>query len=122
MALSPALDNTPVVSVCLKNSGFGTLSDDVAYKELETDGLGPTNISAICLPPWDEVPGLPSAFNNDANAGGRAGIGEGSKVEYLRQTRDLLRAGRLGETKLPPFKVVSCLDGWGMVSERIITV
>ena len=69
MALPPALNNTPVVSVCLKNGGFRALSDDIAYKELETDGLGPTNISAVCLPTRDEAPGSPSAFNNDADAG-----------------------------------------------------
>ena len=111
VALPPALNNTPVVSVCLKNSGFGALSDDVVYKEFEADGLSPTNISAICLPPWNEAPGLPSAFNDDANPGRQACIQEGSKVEYFGWTQDLSRAGRLGETELPPFKVISCLDG-----------
>ena len=111
-----------LITICLKNGGFGALSDDIAYKELETDGLHPTNISAVCLPPQNEVPGSPSAFNNDANAGRRACIREGSKVKYFRWTWDSLRAGRLGETELPPFKVISCLDGWGMFSERIVTI
>ena len=122
MALPPSFNNTPVVSICLKNSGFGALSDDKAFKELETNGLSPTNISAVCLPPRNEAPCLPSAFNDDANPGGQACIQEGSKVEYFRRTQDSSRVGWLGETKLPPFKVVSCLDGWGMFSERIVTV
>jgi hypothetical protein len=66
----PAFHNSSVISVNLEARnwvGLGGL-DDAKDEELESNGFGPTNVTAVSFPSWYEAPGTPPSINPNCDA------------------------------------------------------
>ena len=67
-ALPPTFNNSLVVSKDPEVLAWLTGGAESASKKLEANGFSPSDVSALCLPSWEEAPHPPPVANNNADA------------------------------------------------------
>jgi len=112
-ASPPPFDNPAIVSEYLEINAGGARAKDCAYKELESDTFGPSNVPVLSFPTWEQLPGSPPPVDVDSDPVTRASVRISMEVVCKAATWDGACEVLGAEGRPPPVQVFGCFARGG---------